>query len=73
MCPAYPKGENKEITDYLCPLSLSLKALDFTIFIHGIKLYIINTNKVIYFNQYPPIPPTPHKFHQITQTGKINL
>jgi len=39
MWPAYPKGENNEITDYLWPFSLSLKALDFTTFI--IKLFII--------------------------------
>jgi hypothetical protein len=33
MCPAYPKGEKSVMTDYLWPLSLSLKALDFTTFI----------------------------------------
>jgi hypothetical protein len=38
MWPASPKGENSEMTDYLWPFSLSLKALDFTTFI--IKLII---------------------------------
>lgn len=37
MCPYGPKGENKEITAYLCPLKRSLNALGLKVFIRFIN------------------------------------
>lgn len=36
ICPSGPKGENNEITAYLCPLNLSLNALGLNVFIRFI-------------------------------------